>query len=192
MLYSLILKSLVIPAIWPTLSSVIYSRITLVYFLLQIKDILNHVVHVINQVISVLNCTIFAQYRIISITKWDVKTFLFPLYNKPLIYKILNSFQALLLLVFTVFKPFSDWLVIITNHLCGRLIDIIHTYIHTYIHHTYIHTPPWRHAQQETMSLSPFWSSLIRGSLLTRNTTASQRGRQDMNKSLLSWLMLMT
>ena len=45
------------------------------------------------------------------------------------------------MLVFTVFKPFSDWLVIITNHLCGRLIDIIHTYIHTYIHtHIHAHT----------------------------------------------------
>ena len=43
------------------------------------------------------------------------------------------------MLVFTVFKPFSDGLVIITNHLCGRLIDIIHTYIHTYTH-THIHT----------------------------------------------------
>ena len=72
-----VLKSLVIPAIWLALSSVIYSRIT-PFFFYNITSVLNRVIHV-------LNPTIFALYRIISVsdTKCDANAFLFRLSNKP-------------------------------------------------------------------------------------------------------------
>ena len=65
----LILKSLVIRAIWLAHSSVTYSRIFL--------SGLNHIIHVLNRIILAL-------YYIISIlnTKWDMKAFLFSLFNK--------------------------------------------------------------------------------------------------------------
>ena len=67
-----------IPAIWLAFSSVIYSRITLFFAP-------NRVILVLNHFISVLNRTIFALYRIISVsnTEWDVKAFLFPLFYQP-------------------------------------------------------------------------------------------------------------
>ena len=67
------MKSLVIPVIWLALSSVIYWRITPCFALN----------HILNRIISVLTCTIFAQYRTISVSntkmEYDVKTFLLPL-----------------------------------------------------------------------------------------------------------------
>ena len=55
-------------------------------FWLYITSVLIRVIYVLNHVISVLNRTIFALHvnLIISVsnTKWDVKTFLFPVFNK--------------------------------------------------------------------------------------------------------------
>ena len=55
------------------------------HFLLLIASVPNRVIYVLNRIISVLNSTIFVLYRIISVwnTKWDVKAFLFRLFNKP-------------------------------------------------------------------------------------------------------------
>ena len=69
-----ILKSLAIPAIWLALSNVINSQIKLFFAV-------NRIIHVLKRFISFLNRTIFALYRIISVsrTKWDVKAFLFSI-----------------------------------------------------------------------------------------------------------------
>ena len=77
-----ILKSLVIPAIRLALSSVIYSQITLFFVLNHLCSKLHH--SFLNWCHFWLNRTIFAVYCIISVlgTQWDVKAFLFLLFNK--------------------------------------------------------------------------------------------------------------
>ena len=67
-----ILKSLVIPAVWLVLNSVIYSQITLIFALKHICSKSHH------WFVLKLHHFFFTQYRIISVsnTKCDVKTFL--------------------------------------------------------------------------------------------------------------------
>ena len=83
------------------------------YFLLLVTSVLNcAIIHVLTHVISVLNRAIFALYCIISVsgTKWDVKAFSFPLFNKPATWK---------------YNIATDWILCFQNG-CDKVVTELH------------------------------------------------------------------